>query len=89
MRPILCGGVRYESIRECVDRTDFSVRQLQYALEVTGHIGVVSIEYADDPADSIVAVVPEVVVRMAPAQAAPLLPRLCTHRLGVHHGGRY
>ena len=89
MRPVLCGGVRYESIRECVDRTEYTVKQLQYALEVTGHIGVVSIEYADDPADSIVSATPVAAVRTAPAHAAPLLPGLCTHRLGTYHGGRY
>jgi len=91
MRPVLCGGIRYESIHECADRTDYSIKQLQYALGVTGHIGVVTVEYADDPADAILTAGPtaSVAVSSAHGVVAPLLPRLCTHRMGPHHGGRY
>lgn len=78
MRSVICGGIRYDDIQDCADRTEYSVTQLHFALHETGHIGYDAVSYGDDaPAE--------------PARPAgmPLLLGHCRHRLGVYHGGRY
>ena len=78
MRSVICGGIRYESVDECAERTEYSVPQLCHALQVTGRIGYDAVSYGDDAS-------------AAPARPAgmPLLRGHCRYRLGVHHGGKY
>lgn len=79
MRSVICGGIRYESVDECAERTEYSVPQLCHALQVTGRIGYDAVSYVDDK--------PRPSAPAAPRE--PLLHGLCTYRLGTHHGGRY
>jgi len=94
MRAVICGGIRYRSVAECEDRNEYTMKQLVYALTVSGHIGGAAVAYADSLQASTAE--PEPVPAPVRAPEPPrvftgeaLLPRLCTHRLGVHHGGRY
>jgi len=82
MRSVICGGIRYESVDDCAERTEYSVPQLNHALRETGRIGYDAVSYGDD--------LPRLVDHGAPSKPCePLLRRLCTHRLGTHHGGGY
>lgn len=79
MRTVICGGIRYDDIQECADRTEYSIPQLYHALHSTGRVGYDAVSYGDDAS-------------AAPARPAgtPLLRAgYCTYRLGASHGGRY
>ena len=82
MRAVICGGIRYESVNECAERTEYSVPQLYHALHETGRIGYDAVYYAVDQ--------PRPAVPDEPAAPRePLLHAICRHRLGTYHGGSY
>lgn len=81
MRAVICGGIKYPTIKACAKEKGVGIKRVQYALQVTGALDGCPISYADpDP------VYRGKLGRILHSQGEPLLRRgYRTHWLGVHH----
>lgn len=86
MRRIVHGRDTYNSMAECMDELGISRTALEGLLSeaAAGRKAMIFGEAIYELKDSATKSVLTECVREA---LPPLLPKLCTHRLGVHHGG--
>ena len=86
-RPIFFGGVRYDSIVECAERTGIARERLRHALRYSKRIVMAGGDVHVDYADKVPVALRKSAPRVEPRRSGALLPGLCTHRLGTYHGG--
>lgn len=88
MRRIVHGRHTYSSMAECMDELGIGRAALEGLLReaAAGRKAMLFGEAIYELKDAASKLVPAERIREA---VPPLLPKLCTHRLGVHHGGGY